>query len=223
MEFLLNNEKISVNFKDVYIIGYAGRDMKKTQEHIDELERDLGVKPPKKIPTIFECSNELVTQEKDLKFIGEMTSGECEYIIIKSADKIYITLGSDHTDRELESVDISKAKQVCVKPVAKEVWDYEEVKDHWDDILLKSYITVDGEEKLYQDGTLADILPVEKILQELDERVGNLEDTLIFSGTVPLKEGFIYGEKFRSEMIDEKLGRKIELEYLINVKGVEEL
>ncbi|MDO5041357.1 MAG: DUF2848 family protein [Peptoniphilus sp.] len=223
MKFLLNKETLSVDFKDVYIIGYAGRDMKKTQEHIDELERDLGVKPPKRIPTIFECSNELVTQEEDLKFVGDMTSGECEYIIIKSADKIYITLGSDHTDRKLESVDMSKAKQVCVKPVAREVWDYEEVKDHWDDILLKSYITVDGEERVYQDGKLADILPVEKILQELDERVGNTEDILVFSGTVPLKDGFVYGEKFRSEMVDEKLDRKIELEYAVNVIGVEEL
>ena len=144
LSFILNDKQIDFDFDKVYVIGYAGRDMEKTQEHIDELERELGVAPPKKIPTIFEVSKEIVTQDSDLNFVGEQTSGEAEYVILIKNGKTYITIGSDHTDRGLESVSIFKSKQVCLKPIANTIWDYDEVKDHWDSIRLISNQIVNG-------------------------------------------------------------------------------
>ncbi|MGI5949296.1 DUF2848 family protein [Peptoniphilus sp.] len=222
LNFICNDEKLEFNYDKCFAIGYAGRNIEKTKEHIDELERDLGVKPPKFIPTIFECSKEIVTQDSDLKFVGERTSGECEYVILLAEDEIYITVGSDHTDRDLESVNIFKSKQVCLKPLAKEAWKYDEVKDHWDDIKLNSYTTVDGKEVLYQEGTLGDILPVEKILSELEKRIGDVKNSVIFSGTVPTKDGFVFGDDFRAELIDEILNRKIEFKYYVNVIAEDE-
>lgn len=217
LSFILNNKQIDFDFDKVYVIGYAGRDMEKTQEHIDELERELGVAPPKKIPTIFEVSKEIVTQDSDLKFVGEQTSGEAEYVILLKNGKTYITIGSDHTDRGLESVSIFKSKQVCLKPIADTIWDYDEVKDHWDSIILVSNQIVNGKEINYQNDTLASILPVEKILEELKDRVGDIDNSIIYSGTVPLLGGFEYGNKFISKMVDEKLGRTINLNYEVNV------
>lgn len=217
LSFILNDKQIDFDFDKVYVIGYAGRDMEKTQEHIDELERELGVAPPKKIPTIFEVSKEIVTQDSDLNFVGEQTSGEAEYVILIKNGKTYITIGSDHTDRGLESVSIFKSKQVCLKPIANTIWDYDEVKDHWDSIRLISNQIVNGKEVKYQNDTLASILPVEKILEELRERVGDIDNSIIYSGTVPLIGGFEYGNKFISKIVDEKLGRTINLNYEINV------
>lgn len=217
LSFFLNDKQIDFDFDKVYVIGYAGRDMEKTQEHIDELERELGVAPPKRIPTIFEVSKEIVTQDSDLKFVGEQTSGEAEYVILIKNGKIYITIGSDHTDRGLESVSIFKSKQVCLKPIANTIWDYDEVKDHWDSIRLVSNQIVNGKEIKYQNDTLASILPVEKILEELRERVGDINNSIIYSGTVPLIGGFEYGNKFISKIVDEKLGRTINLNYEVNV------
>ena len=217
LSFILNNKQIDFDFDKVYVIGYAGRDMEKTQEHIDELERELGVEPPKKIPTIFEVSKEIVTQDSDLKFVGEQTSGEAEYVILLKNGKTYITIGSDHTDRGLESVSIFKSKQVCLKPIADTIWDYDEVKDHWDSIRLVSNQIVNGKEINYQNDTLASILPVEKILEELKDRVGDIDNSIIYSGTVPLLGGFEYGNKFISKIVDEKLGRTINLNYEVNV------
>lgn len=217
LSFILNDKQIDFDFDKVYVIGYAGRDMEKTQEHIDELERELGVAPPKKIPTIFEVSKEIVTQDSDLNFVGEQTSGEAEYVILIKNGKTYITIGSDHTDRGLESVSIFKSKQVCLKPIANTIWDYDEVKDHWDSIRLVSNQIVNGKEIKYQNDTLASILPVEKILEELRERVGDIDNSIIYSGTVPLIGGFEYGNKFISKIVDEKLGRTINLNYEVNV------
>ncbi|OLR64393.1 MULTISPECIES: DUF2848 family protein [Peptoniphilus] len=222
LKFILNDKTIDFNFDKVYVIGYAGRNMEKTQEHIDELERELGVKPPKRIPTIFEVSKEIVTQDTELKFVGEQTSGEVEYIILIKNGRIYITVGSDHTDRGLESVSIFKSKQVCLKPIAKEIWDYDDIKDHWDSIKLVSSQVINGKEIEYQNDTLASILPVEKIITELKERVGNIENSIIYSGTVPLVDGFKYGNKFNSKMVDDVLGKTINLNYEINVIPEEE-
>lgn len=208
-------EEVEMGYDELLIIGYAGRDMEKTMEHIKELEEELGVPAPKNIPTIFQCSNLLLTQEEDLQFIGNRTAGEIEYVIVLIDGKKYIGIGSDHTDRELESVSVLKSKQVCPKPIGLDIWDYEEVKDHWDEIKLVSTQVVDGKEVLYQDGSLADILMPDKILDELYKRVGNIKNSIIYSGTVPLLDGFKYGQVFKGEMIDPKLNRKLSLKYNI--------
>lgn len=211
---------LQLAYERVFAIGYAGRNMEKTLEHIRELERDLGVPAPKKIPTIFQCGNYVLTQEKDLAFVGEKTCGEVEYVIVLKEGKIYIGVGSDHTDRDLESANVPKAKQICAKPICPVLWDYEELKDHWDTIRLNSWQTVDGREIPYQRGTLADILPVEVILKELNERVGGIDNCVIFSGTVPVLDGFHYGTNFRYEMADDTLGRTLGSEY--NVIAISE-
>lgn len=211
---------LTLEYERVFAIGYAGRNMEKTMEHIKELERDLGVPAPKKIPTIFQCGNYVLTQEKDLAFVGEKTCGEVEYVIVMKDGKIYIGLGSDHTDRELEAQSVPKAKQICAKTICPVLWDYEEIKDHWDDIGLNSWQTVDGREVPYQKGKLADILPVETILGELNNRVGDIDNCVIFSGTVPVLDGFRYGSNFRYEMVDEVLGRKLSSDY--NVIAISE-
>lgn len=182
----------------------------------------MHVPAPKKIPTIFQCGNYVLTQEKKLAFVGEKTCGEVEYVIVIKDKTIYIGLGSDHTDRELEAASVPKAKQICAKPICDTVWEYEDVKDHWDEIELHSWQTLDGTEVLYQEGTLADILPVETILKELDERVGEIDNCVIFSGTVPVKDGFRFGSKFRYEMEDKKLNRKLSSEYEVDVISEEE-
>ena len=69
---------------------------------------------------------------------------------------------------------------------------------------------------------MADILPVETILKELDERVGVIDICVIFSGTVPVKDGFRFGSKFRYEMEDKKLNRKLSSEYEVDVISEEE-
>ncbi|MBS7525280.1 DUF2848 family protein [Fusibacter paucivorans] len=206
-----------VDFNELLVIGYAGRNIEKTMEHIKELEEQLNVPAPKRIPTIFECSHECLTQAETIKFSGAQTSGEVEYVMVLIEGVLYIGLGSDHTDRGLESVSVPKSKQVCPKPISKTIWPFEELKDHWDQIRLVSYQSVDGKEVMYQDGTLADILPADKILNEINERVGNIQNSIIYSGTVPLINGFVYGDVFKCEMIDDVLKRKIELVYDIDI------
>lgn len=215
-------ENLSLEIKRILIVGYSGSNTKKIMEHIEELEKELGVPAPKRIPTIFECSKENLTFDSQVSFVGDMTSGEAEFLIVKHNGEIYIGIGSDHTDRKLESVSVLKSKQVCPKPFSTKLWLYKDVKNNWNNLKLESYQVIENQEVLYQKGTLAEILSVEKIIDELEKRVGSIENSIIFSGTVPLVSGFKYGEIFKGKLIDEEKNRSLELEYSINVISEEE-
>ncbi len=226
MSFCLHSRgkhlNITIPYNSLFAIGYAGRNTEKTMEHIRELEKHLGVPAPKKIPTIFQCSNLLLTQEEEFHVVGAKTCGEAEYVIILHNGSIYIGLGSDHTDRQLEGQSVPKAKQVCPKPISADLWEYEEIKNHFDEIKIRSYQTIGGKKEHYQEGSLADILPVETILSELYARVGEIGNSVIFSGTVPVLDGFRYGEQFYCEMEDTVLNRKLTLTYNVAVVSEEE-
>jgi len=213
---------LDIVYDDLYAIGYAGRNMAKTLEHIQELKKRFGVPAPKLIPTIFQMSNMLLTHDLDIHFVSHDTCGEVEYVIITQGEKVYIGIGSDHTDRKLGGESVPKAKQVCPKPIGGVVWDYDDVKDHWDDIKLNSYQVVDGKETLYQEGGVKDILPVERILEEMHKRVEAIPRSIIFSGTVPVKSGFVFGTHFRGEMIDPILNRKLTCQYSVHEISEEE-
>ena len=207
------NEELELIPKNVYVVGYSGSNKEKTMAHIKELEEQLNVAPPKKIPTVFEVSKELLTQDKDLVFVDDMTSGECEYIIMIKDGTIYIGLGSDHSDRRLEALSVPKAKQICLKPISKDFWKYDEIREHFKKIKLNSKIDAEN----YQMGTLADIMSVEDILKELEDRIGPMDNVIIYSGTVPLVKGYTYGKNFYLELVDEILNRKISFDYNIIV------
>lgn len=207
---------IDCEVEHLYITGYSGRDEKSTARHIEELEKNLGIKPPAKIPTIFECSRRILTSSEEIDVFGSQNSGEAEYVMVLKSGKIYIGLGSDHTDRKLESYDICRAKEIMPKVISPVLWDYEEIKEHFDEIQLVSFQKKDGEKFIYQEGTLEEILPPKRILQELVERIGEIGDSVVFSGTIPLKDKFFYGDFFKASMVDEKLGRSISIKYKLN-------
>ncbi len=86
----------------------------------------------------------------------------------------------------------------------------------------ESYQNIKGEKILYQKGKLSEILPVEKIISELENRVGDIEDSIIFSGTVPLISTFKYGDEFICKIYDKKNNSTLNLNYEINQISEEE-
>ena len=217
MEFTVvtknGNTTDSMELKNLIVVGFAGRDIAKTMEHIRELEEE-GIKCPAKVPVVYQCSKEIITHAAEIEVIAQKTSGEVEYLILVKDGKYYIGLGSDHTDRDLEAVSIHKSKQVCLKPYANTFWPYDEVKEHFETIRMVSAQVIDGKEVAYQEGTTGDLLPLARIISEIESEIP-VADSLIFTGTVPLKDGFKFGDKFSCKLIDDKLGREIALEYTI--------
>jgi hypothetical protein len=139
-------------------------------------------------------------------------------VLLTEGERIYVGVGSDHTDRELERMDILKSKQVCPTVLSKNLWSYEEIKDHWDSIQIRSWAVEDGERTLYQDSTLSTILPPEELVRLVQQRVdGSLDGIAIFSGTPPMvTEQILFSDRFEGELLDPILNRKITLGYSIH-------
>ena len=135
-------------FVDKLIIaGWTGRNKDAVEKHIAELE-EIGVPRPKSTPIFYHLSSDQLTQNDSISVVGENSSGEVEFFILSHKEALWIGVGSDHTDRKLETYNVTLSKQVCSKPIAKHLWRYDEILKHWEKIKLRSYLK-EGEIKSY--------------------------------------------------------------------------
>lgn len=220
---VVGQDPITVEVKNVVNAGYAGRDQASVRAHIEELA-ELGVPAPSTTPTLYPVANYTATTNSHIQVVNDQTSGEMEYVIIFHEGKRYLTIGSDHSDRELEADNVPKAKQICPDFMAAEVWDYDEVKNHFGDIKVRCEVIKDGEKTLYMEGTMADLLGIEDWMDMLAERGLDKDGTIFFSGcwgTIP--DSFIYADRYELTMTDDVLGRSIQAAYDVEVlpRGIE--
>jgi len=198
--------------EQLIIAGWTGRDEAALRKHIRELE-ELGVKPPKTTPIFYRVSADLLTQASAIQVSGPDTSGEVEFVLLAKPDGLWVTVGSDHTDRKAETIGVSLSKQLCAKPSAKDAWRYDEVKDHWERLILRSW--ADGE--LYQEGPVTAMRAPEDLLSRYPLRPG----WVMFCGTLAAKGGIRPSNVFRMELEDPVRKRKLAHEYRITVLPVE--
>ncbi|MDR3467832.1 MAG: DUF2848 domain-containing protein [Xanthobacteraceae bacterium] len=204
---------------DLVIAGWTGRDPVARDKHIAELEL-LGVKRPASTPIYYRVAASRLTTADTLDAAGGQSSGEVEFVLMRSADRLYVGVGSDHTDREVETYNITVSKQMCDKPVAPEAWAFEEVVGHWDRIVLRSFATIDGRRELYQEGTLAAMLAPADLATREFGAAGLPEGTALFGGTFAAKGGIRPASRFDFEMEDPVLGRVIRHGYAVRVLPV---
>jgi hypothetical protein len=202
-----------MEFSNVVIAGWTGRDEAQLKKHIMELA-EIGVKPPKTTPIFYRVSASLITFSNQIQVSGPDTSGEVEFVLLSKPDGLWVTVGSDHTDRKAETIGVSLSKQLCEKPVAKDAWRYDEVKPHWDKLVLRSW--ADG--KLYQEGPVTAMRSPEDLLS----RHGQIPaGWAMFCGTLAAKGGIRPADVFRMELDDPVRKRKLTHEYRIHVLPVE--
>ena len=193
--------------------GWVGRDRDALQAHIDELAH-LGVPPPTRVPIYMNLSSYLLTVHDEVEVVSSTTSGEVEYVLLRSGTAMWVTVGSDQTDRRIEAQSIVASKQMCGKYLARRCWPFEEIADHWDRLVLRCWITKDDRRTLYQDSVLGSILRPQELLENVPD--GPLDPNgglVLFSGTIATKSGLIYGDAYDLELEDPVLGRTIRASY----------
>jgi hypothetical protein len=201
--------EIQFSVRRVFNAGWAGSDRAAIQRHIDELA-EMGVPAPRFIPTLFALGNHLLTTGDAIQVHGDKTSGEVEYVLLKHNNELYVTVGSDHTDRRLEAHSIPKAKNMCLNVMARDVWPYEEVKDHFARLELACWVLADGKKSLYQKDLCVALLPPEYWLNDLEARIGGFGDgVVLFSGTIGTVAGLVVGDSYEFQMTDPVLHRTI--------------
>ena len=201
-----------MNISELIIAGWTGRDEQALRKHIKELA-EIGVKPPKTTPIFYRVAASLFTHAGEIQVSGPDTSGEVEFVLMRTENDLRVAVGSDHTDRKAETIGVSLSKQLCAKPVSTQSWRYDEVKPHWERLTLRSW--TDGE--LYQEGPVTAMRSPEDLMGRYPLRPGYA----MFCGTLAAKGGIRGGERFRMELEDPVLKRKLGHEYRVKVLPLE--
>lgn len=196
---------------ELVIAGWTGRDEAALRKHIGELE-EIGVKPPKTTPIFYRVSASLFCHETRIEVSGPDTSGEVEFVLMQGTE-LRVAVGSDHTDRKAETIGVSLSKQLCAKPVSRESWRYDEVKPHWERLVLRAW--ADGE--LYQEGPVTAMRAPEDLMGRYPLKPGDA----MFCGTVAAKGRIRPAGRFTMELEDPVLKRKLRHEYSVKVLPVE--
>lgn len=194
------------------IAGWTGRDPQAVQKHVDELAA-LGVQPPKEVPMLYPVGRSLLTCDEVIEVVGARSSGEAEFCLFSAGGELYVAVGSDHTDRELEVTSVLYSKQVCPKPVSSRCWRLSEVIGHWDQLRLRSYVSDGGSERVYQDGSVSEILHPGELMARAFASDCRRDGQMIFSGTVPTIGEIRASRHFRAELVDPVLGRTLACSY----------
>jgi hypothetical protein len=199
---------------DLIIAGWTGRDREKVEAHIEELAA-LGVPRPKSVPTFYRVSADLLTIAEVIQVVGPDCTGEAEAVLLAYDGKLWVGVGSDHTDRALEAVSVAAAKQACPKPMGRHLWAYDDVKNHWDRFVLRSFVVADNGRELYQEGTLAANTPASELQRQYNGAGALADKTAMFCGTLPVHGAIRWGKSFEIELEDPVLGRFLRHSYRV--------
>lgn len=227
LEGASGTERLDFPAERVYNLGFTIRDAAKMQAHLDEVARE-GVPPPSTDhpPVIFPISPWATITDTEVPVQYDKTSGEIEIVTLALGDQVFVGVGSDHTDRALESIDIPWSKQVAPNVLAPTVWRWTDVQDHWDEVQLESYVLEGEERKLYQRAGVAEFWTPIEMRDSLHGRIKPVEGggLILFSGTVvSVDHTLSYSREWTLRMIDPVLRRMIEHTYHVIVLNEEVL
>ncbi len=203
-----------VLIRELVIAGWTGRDRDAVQRHIAELEA-LGVKRPSTTPVYYHVSAARLTTAPSIEVVGEESSGEVEFVLLQWEGLPWVGIGSDHTDREVETYNVTVSKQMCEKPIAPMLWALSDVADHWERIFTRSWVEENGRETLYQEGPVSAMLPPRELAQGYFGAEGLSEGSVMFCGTHAAHGGIRPSQSFRFEMVDPVLNRSISHAYTV--------
>ena len=235
LQGLKRSERLSIPVGSVAGVRYASRDIEGMRVELDEtIERNKHFSPATRTnPSVFRIGRYLLTQGHEFEVQGPLTGGEAEVVVIRMGGELYISVGSDQCDRELDPLFPDKPKQMCPHPIARTGWYYDEVREHWDSLRIYSHVVVDNYTIPLQDSELSELVDLDFLLET--DQVASLTDPMIlYCGAVPFLEsaaGLVedygveesalkgVGDEFLVRLHDPELQRTIEHRYRAHPLG----
>jgi hypothetical protein len=211
---MLAFERISADVNDEVMFDcdhhirarWSGREESAVRAHMAELA-EHGVPPPSTFPLFYRVSASLVSQTDRLEVLGPHTSGEVEYVLIAMKDGIWVTVGSDQTDRKAEAHGVALSKQLAGKVLGRTLWRLDELLGRWDSLVLRAHATIGGERVLYQQGNLALMRTPDDLMQRYGAPLR--PGTVMMSGTLNAIGGIRPGSQFDMRLEDPATGHAI--------------
>lgn len=204
------------------IAGWTSRDTAAMEHHIVELEA-IGVPRPKRTPMYYRVGARRITTAARMEAVGTHSSGEVEFVILHTGGQLWVGVGSDHTDRKVETYGITVSKQMCDKPLAPELWPLSEVEAHWDQLQLRSSVRIGGQVSVYQEGGVTSMRHPRELISLYERDHGSFgEGSLMYGGTLAAIGGIRPADRFEFALIDPVLKRQIAHGYEVETLPIAE-
>lgn len=204
------------DIEEMVIAGFTGRNQEEIRAHIDELAAE-GIPAPDRIPSFYSVPIDRLTTEEALSTTSEQSSGEVEPVLLFVDGAVWLTVGSDHTARDVEREGIEASKRACAKVLGRTAVRCTTDTFDFDALRLESWARHEGEWLPYQSGDAGQILPPESLLN--DPELGGARDGLaLFLGTIALKtETFVFADAFSARLEHPSWPRPLTLDYKVDV------
>lgn len=211
----------TIHIDRLVIAGWAGRDAEGVQHHIRELEA-IGVKAPSTVPCYYPLAAALLTTDAEIEVPRADSSGEVEVVLLSTPEGLFVGIGSDHTDRKAEAYDVTVSKQMCAKPVSRELWRFADVSGHWDTLVARAWRVRDGVRELYQEGAMTTLRDPRELAEKYAGQASLPSGTAMYCGTQPVIGKLGFGERFELELHDPRSGRSLRHAYNVRCLPVSE-
>ncbi len=206
-------DEVLFDCRHLILAGWSAREEASVRAHMAELA-EHGVPPPSTFPLFYRVSASLVSQTDRLEVLGPDTSGEAEYVIVAMDDGLWVTVGSDQTDRKAEAQGVALSKQLAGKVLGRTLWQLDELRGRWDSLELSAHATIGGERVLYQQGALALMRTPDDLIQRYGKPLQ--PGTVMMSGTLNAIGGVRPAARFEMRLEDPATGRAIAHAYDID-------
>ena len=153
----------------------------------------------------------MLTQADSIQVLGDDTSGEVEPVLVGAADRLWVTVGADHTDRKARELRRRRLQaglrqgRSAARPGASR-----KSSRIGTGSMLRSFIEEGGKKVLYQEGPLAKIRAPRELIagwRNGDKRLP--AGVAMFCGTLPAIGAIRPSPRFEMELEDPVLGRKL--------------
>ena len=195
--------------------GWTARDRADAERHIEELAR-LGVPRPTTIPIYIRLPRRLITTSDVIEVGSATTSGEVECVLLDDGARRWLTVGSDHTDRHIETMSIVASKQMCGKYIAPVCWAYDGQA-----ALRSAAAAVLGDTRWPHrpvSGRIRRVThPAARPPRSLPGGLATVSRPGAFCGTIPTISDVAYGDRYNLELHDPVLKRTIHGSYHVEV------
>ncbi|MBN9278249.1 MAG: DUF2848 domain-containing protein [Hyphomicrobium sp.] len=212
-------DRVSFTANELVVAGWTGTDEKGLLHHIEELAV-LGVPRPSSVPVFYRNAVSNVMQVDRLQVLGPDTSGEVEPVVLAMDDGLWLTVGSDHTDRKAEAMGIALSKQLCAKVIGTVAWRLDDVAGRWESLIVRAHATIDGKRVLYQEGTLKSLRHPSDLIARYAGGKPLPVGTVMMGGTMSAIGGIRPASRFEMELEDPASGERITHAYDIEALPV---
>ncbi len=104
--------------------------------------------------------------------------------------------------RKVEAYNVTVSKQMCEEAHGRRAMAFDDVKPHWDKLILRSWACAHGTKVLYQEGPVAAMRPPADLIERYAASRALADGTVMFCGTHAAKGGIRPAPRFEFEIED---------------------